>query len=269
MKAVGLEAATEETRFGGKAVSLGAALRAGFVVPPGFALDVAFVDAVARGDAGVLAACADLYASLGDRPVAVRSSAVGEDGATASFAGQHATVLNVSSPADVANAVHEVWQSGRTESALAYRARLGVEGEPRVAVVIQRLLNPDCSGVLFTKNPLDGRDERVVEATWGLGEAVVAGLVTPDRFRMQRGGEVVERVAGEKDIEVRAAPSGRTEETPVAPERIHALCLDDPKLAALEALARRCEQHFEGPNDVEFAFEGDQLYLLQRRAITR
>ena len=269
MKSVELEGADDETRFGGKGVSLGAALRAGFRVPPGFALDVAFVDAVASGDPGVLAVCADLYVSLGNRPVAVRSSAVGEDGATASFAGQHATVLNVSSPAEVADAVREVWSSGRTASALAYRARLGIEGEPRVAVVLQRLLAPEIAGVLFTKNPLDGRDERVIEATWGLGEAVVAGLVTPDRFRMRRGGEVLERVAGEKDIEVRAAPSGRTHEAPVAPERIHALCLDDDELSALEALAARCEGHFEGPSDVEFAFEDGDLYLLQRRAITR
>jgi pyruvate,water dikinase len=137
-----------------------------------------------------------------------------------------------------------------------------------MAVVVQELVDAECSGVLFSRNPLDGSDELVIEAAWGLGEAVVAGLVTPDRFRLAPDGTVFERAAGVKDVAVRIDPAGGTRETQVPAELVRALCLDDAKLAALHALAASCDQVFDGANDLEWAFVSGRLYLLQRRTLT-
>ena len=268
MSPVSLRDARDERRHGGKAVSLGAALRAELPVPGGWALDVELVDAVAAGSPTATARCSAHLAAIAEHVVAVRSSAVGEDSTTASFAGQHLTRLGVRGAPAVLDAVRAVWASGRTASALGYRRRLGLDPTPRVAVVIQQLARSDCAGVLFTRDPVRGHDERVIEASWGLGEVVVAGLVTPDRVRMRRGGAVIEHVIGGKEVELVAGPDG-TEERPVEAARAAITCLDPARLAALEALAARCERAFEGPSDLEFAFVGAQVFLLQRRAITR
>ncbi|HKO93708.1 MAG TPA: PEP/pyruvate-binding domain-containing protein, partial [Polyangiaceae bacterium] len=199
----------------------------------------------------------------------VRSSAIGEDGASASFAGQHVSVLNVRTPAALIDAVVSVYESARSTAALAYRRRMGITSEPRMAVVLQQLVPAESAGILFTRHPLTGADERVIEGSYGLGEAVVSGLVTPDRFRLARGGAVLERSLGEKDIAIEWAPGGGTREVDVAPERAARLCLGDAQLAQLEALAAACEAAFPGPHDIEWAFADGKLYLLQRRAITR
>jgi pyruvate,water dikinase len=237
-------------------------------VPPGFALSCEVVEALAGGDDAVERAVAALPAQLGG-PVAVRSSAIGEDSAEASFAGQHSTVLNAAIGEAVTFAVREVRASGRTPAALAYRQRMGLPPEPRVAVVVQLMLAPDCAGVLFTRDPITGRDERVIEASWGLGEAVVAGLVTPDRFRVARGGAILERVPGLKDLVITATAGGGTEEVQVDGERASRLCLDDARLAELERMAQRCEDCFGGPQDIEWAVAGGRLWTLQSRAVTR
>jgi pyruvate,water dikinase len=260
--------ALEEARYGGKAVQLGAALRAGLPVPYGVALPVELVDAVAASDRSAIGGCRRVFRALGGLAAAVRSSAVGEDAAQTSFAGQHLTRLNVQEPALIQTIV-EVWRSGRSEAALAYRARLGISGPPRVGVVLQKMVHADCAGVLFTRNPMNGADERVIEGAWGLGEAVVGGLVEPDRYRIARGGAVREATPGYKDVEIRMLPDGDTEEAPVEPERVEALCLTDSQLAMLDALASRCEQIFEGAHDIEWAFAGERLFLLQRRSVTR
>jgi pyruvate,water dikinase len=134
--------------------------------------------------------------------------------------------------------------------------------------VAQELVPAERAGVLFSCNPIDGADELVIEATWGLGEAVVAGLVTPDRFRLSRDGRVLERAIGVKDVAVRPAPQGGTEEMPVPAELVRRACLEDSDLDRLRQLASRCEQAFGGKQDLEWAFADDDLYLLQRRAIT-
>jgi pyruvate,water dikinase len=260
--------AADESRFGGKAVHLGSALRAALPVPDGVALAVDLVDAVAAGHPEAAGVCLRAFAAVRGGAVAVRSSAVGEDAARTSFAGQHLTRLNVGEDALV-EAVKDVWRSGRSESALAYRARLGVQSAPRVAVVVQEMVEPDCAGVLFTRNPLDGSDERVIEAAWGLGEVVVAGLVEPDRFRVARGGAVKEVVAGYKDVRIRTLPGGDTEVVGVEEHLRGERCLDDRQLGMLDALAGRCEALFPGAHDIEWAFSGGRLYLLQRRSITR
>ena len=265
---VALAEASDGNELGGKAVELGAALRAGLPVPPGFALPVALVDAVAAGDADAQRHVVDAYLRLGGGAVAARSSAIGEDSAGASFAGQHATKLNVISAEALLDAIAHVRASGHTASALAYRAKAGVAGAPRVAVVVQRLVHAELAGVLFTRCPTTGKDERVIEAARGLGEAVVAGLINPEHLRLARDGRVLERRQADQDLMIVALDDGGTEERPVA-ER-HAPVLADRHVAALHALAARVEAVFgDRGQDLEFAFVAHELYLLQRRPMTR
>ena len=266
-KVVPFTKARETSLYGSKAVGLGDAARQGLPVPPGMALSGALVEAVASGDDKATEKVLKAVAAL-SAPFAVRSSAVDEDGAAASFAGQHLTVLNVHSIADVPGAVREVWWSANSDSAITYRQRVGLFTRPSVGVVVQALLNPDVAGVMFTEHPVTGADERLIEASWGLGEAVVAGLVVPDHFRLDRSGRVLERKGGRKRIAIRALPSGGTFEQQVPPAQVNQLCLDDAQLAALGELALRCEKIYGPRRDVEWAFQDGKLYLLQCRAIT-
>lgn len=267
MSFAGLDERIDEAAYGGKAAQLSVAARAGLPVPKGVALSVDFAAAVAAGEVHALGALEAATASL-RWPLAARSSAVGEDAATASFAGQHLTCLNVSSPPELVDTVRAIWASAHAESALAYRERMRIEGEPRIGVVVQELVSAERAGVLFSCNPIDGADELVIEAAWGLGEAVVAGLVTPDRFRVSRGGSVLERAIGVKDVAVRPAPDGGTRQTAVATELVRTPCLEDTHLDRLHQLAGRCEEAFGGKQDLEWAFADDELYLLQRRPVT-
>jgi pyruvate,water dikinase len=266
----------EEPLLGGKAVNLASALRAGLPVPNGIALPFPLANAIAADEHGVLASARQMLTEaleLG-RGVAVRSSAVGEDGASASFAGQHLTVLGLDSVDAVIDAIRKVRASASAPSALAYRARMGVKGEVRVGVVIQQLVDAECAGVLFTRNPVTSADERVIEAAWGLGESVVSGLVVPDRYRVARDGRVLECTPGLKDVALRPRASsdgGGTAEAAVDETLARALCLDEARIARLHALAERCEALFGGAHDLEWAFTArprDELFLLQRRAIT-
>jgi pyruvate,water dikinase len=251
--------------FGGKAVALGMAIRAGLPVPAGVALSVKTVEAVVRADPDVVPALHGVCADGGPR--AVRSSAVGEDSAGASFAGAHCTVLGVCDPDAVVTAVRAVHASAYAPAARAYRARLGL-GPSRMGVVVQELVPADVAGVLFTRNPVTGAAERVIEASWGLGEAVVAGLVLPDRYRLDVRGRVLERTTGEKDVAVRAGPAG-AQEIAVEARDVHAPCLDDAQLAALHGLAEACDTVYgSGDHDIEFAFHEGAVFLLQRRPIT-
>jgi pyruvate,water dikinase len=265
---VSLVDAHDDSRFGAKATGLGAAARAGLPIPPGVALSGAIVDAVAAGDEPAIEQCVEAARSL-TGPLAVRSSAADEDGADASFAGQHLTLLNVPSIDDLAAAVREIWWSANSDSAITYRQRVGLFQQPSVGVVVQSLLDPDVAGVMFTQNPINQADERMIEASWGLGEIVVAGRVIPDTFRIDCDGVVLERRPGVKKIAIRASADGGTIEETIAPERVEQLCLDDDQLAQLDALARRVEEVYGPARDIEFAFAGGQLYLLQCRAVTR
>jgi pyruvate,water dikinase len=265
---VPLERAHDESLFGSKAIGLGEAARSGLPLPPGVALSGDVVEAVAGGEKQAIEDVAELVRPL-DGPLAVRSSAVDEDGAEASFAGQHMTLLNVPGVDAVADALRDIWWSANSDSAITYRQRVGLFRRPSVGVVVQSLLDPDCAGVMFTRNPMDGADERVIEASWGLGEAVVAGLVIPDHFRIDRSGQVLERTPGLKKIAIRKLPEGGTFEEKLSPELAEQLCLDDSQLGDLHRLAGRCEEVYGPDRDIEWAFAGGQLYLLQCRAITR
>jgi pyruvate,water dikinase len=265
---VPLEKAEDDSLFGSKAVGLGEAARGGIPLPPGVALAGEIVEEVASGEKSAIEQVRKSIASL-PCPLAVRSSAVDEDGAEASFAGQHLTVLNVPSPDGVDSALTEIWWSANSDSAITYRQRVGLFTRPSVGVVIQSLLDPEVAGVMFTKNPINGADERMIEASWGLGEAVVAGQVIPDRFRVSRSGQVLERAPGMKQIAIRSAPDGGTFEEQVPAEQVEQLCLDDQQLAKLNRLAERCEQVYGEGRDIEWAIADGELYLLQCRAVTR
>ncbi len=267
-KPVPLAEARDEGQYGGKSASLSRAIRAGLPVPPGFALSVGAVEAVVGATDGAIVALEEVLPLL-DGPVAVRSSAVGEDNQETSFAGQHVTLLNVRTHSALVDAIGEVHQSARSASALAYRERMGIAGEPKIGVTVQRLVEAETAGVLFTHNPATGADERLIEAAWGLGEAVVSGMVVPDSFRVSTDGHVVERTAGEKDVALRPSGEGGTEEIPVAAQRVHALALDDSQLGELHELTLRCEAEYGGRLDIEWAFADGRLYLLQCRGITR
>ncbi|HYX88261.1 MAG TPA: PEP/pyruvate-binding domain-containing protein [Gaiellaceae bacterium] len=268
MTVASLEERLDGERFGGKAAQLATAARAGLPVPAGVALSSELVEALAAGEPAASAALAQAWSRLRP-PLAARSSALGEDSEAVSFAGQHLTSLNVRTPADAMSAVKLIWRSAHADSTLAYRRRLGLDERPRIAVLLQELVDAVCAGVLFTRNPLGGADELVVEAAWGLGEAVVGGLVTPDRFRVARDGTVLERVAGEKDLAVMLAPEGGTRQVSIPRERVETLSLDDRQLGELARLAQACERIFSGARDLEWAFAGDHVYLLQCRAVTR
>ncbi len=253
--------------FGSKAVGLGQALRDGLPVPPGVALSGALVDAVAGRDEDAVRRVAESVADL-PGALAVRSSAVDEDGAEASFAGQHMTLLNVRGVEELITAIGEVWWSANSDSAITYRQRVGLFKRPSVAVVVQALIEPETAGVMFTINPVTGAEERVIEASLGLGEAVVDGRVIPDHYRVSRDGEVLERRAGRKDIAIRSLRDGGTYEEQVPGELVEKLCLEDGQLADLNRLAARCEQVYGPARDTEWAISEGTLYLLQCRSVT-
>jgi EmrB/QacA subfamily drug resistance transporter len=275
------DAAAEET-FGGKASSLARAIGAGLPVPAGFAVSWELVARIAAGDGIAENAIASAFldhqmdAALqraetrdsSSHRVAVRSSAIGEDSLDASFAGQHATVLNVGSEEALLEAVRTIHASARSEGALEYRKRMRLGAEPRIAVVVQQLIEADAAGVMFTRDPVTGADERVIESAWGLGEGVVSGTVTPDRFRVRTDGTITERHAAMKEGAIRVDPNGGTTEVPLTPEDAARLTLTDAHLGALHDLAQKCETFFGGPQDIEWAIANDELFLLQSRPIT-
>jgi phosphoenolpyruvate synthase/pyruvate phosphate dikinase len=253
---------TDAELFGGKSASLGELLAAGVPVPPGFALSSAATeddldDAVAR------------YGELGEPPVAVRSSAIGEDGAEASFAGLQDTYLWVKGAAALRDAIRRCWASLDNPEAVAYRERMGGP-PPAMGVAVQAMVDAVVSGVLFTCNPVSGDPSSVVvDASWGLGLAVVGGEVTPDEYRVSKvTGEVLHRRIGPKEIEYRPGDDG-PQRREVDPERRDAACVDDERLAALIELGKLVERHFGGHQDVEWAIDpAGELFVLQSRPVT-
>ncbi|MDQ0827441.1 phosphohistidine swiveling domain-containing protein [Arthrobacter sp. B2I5] len=212
------------------------------------------------------------YAALGpDVPVAVRSSATAEDLPFASFAGQQDTYLNVIGVPALLEAVRACWASLWTDRATAYRASLGIEpASVALAVVVQRMVDADAAGVMFTANPLTGRRRQVViDASPGLGEAVVSGAVNPDHFVVDAlSGKVLERKLGDKDVEVRPLPGGGTQTRNVSAAGSTA-CLTDRQIAGLARLGLQAEEHFGAPQDTEWAIDhSGGLWLTQSRPIT-
>jgi pyruvate,water dikinase len=214
------------------------------------------------------------YADLpGDEPaVAVRSSATAEDLRGASFAGQQETFLNVRGEKELKEAVRRCcWASLWTARAIGYRERQGFRHDRiAVAVVVQHLVPAEVSGILFTANPVTGaRDEVLVNAALGLGEAVVGGLTTPDSFVLDRATlRVRERQTGRQEVETALSERGTTER-PLGPERAAQPALDDTQLARLVEIGLDVEHHFGVPQDIEWAYDADgYFWVLQARPIT-
>jgi pyruvate, water dikinase len=297
---------SDSAEFGGKSANLGELLAAGIRVPAGFALSAgAYRDFVvgtgldgtiaralsrsnddaskAIGEAmrfaplpdGVRRELARRYEKLGKPPVAVRSSALGEDSSEATFAGQQESFLWVRGLEHLCDAVRDCWASLYTPRAIAYRRKLGVADEA-MGVTVQQMVDAEVSGVLFTCNPVSGDPSMVaVNASWGLGIAVVGGETTPDDYLVSKiTGEVVRRTVSAKEVEyVPDARGGGTLRREVPADRRDEPCLDDAGLAALVDLGRRVERHFGTHQDVEWAIaRGRQLpealVVLQARPVT-
>jgi len=287
------------SRSGGKGLNLAKLAVAGFPIPEAFIIATEAYDAFvksagltgwmaaevensATGDASALAALSDrlrerlhasempaelsdqiceAYAELGRPPVAVRSSATAEDLPDLSFAGQQDTFLNVVSDSSLLRAVVECWSSLWTARAIAYRDRNGIDQSTvSLAVVVQEMVQSESSGVLFTANPLTGRrTETVIDATFGLGEALVSGQVEPDHYVISsESGNVLHRVLGSKSTVLYGASEGGVR-TKKAEYRIE---------EALTELGRNTANLYGEPQDIEWAFAGGSLYLLQSRPIT-
>jgi len=295
---------------GGKAANLGELTRAGMPVPPGFCVTTAAYELVAGDaglrwilddlagtppeDAARLAelaaaarvallaapvpqeiteAIGEAYRGLGDgdEPVAVRSSATAEDLPTASFAGQQDTYLNVVGTEALVEAVRSCWASLWTDRAVSYRASNGIDhAGVRLAVAVQRMVEAEVAGVLFTANPLTGRRRQaVIDASPGLGEAVVSGAVNPDHFVVDTAtGEIVECRLGDKRVAIHAATGGGTRRVELEGDGDKA-SLEDDQIRALAKLGARVEAHYGEPQDTEWAIDTDgKLWLLQARPIT-
>ena len=209
-------------------------------------------------------------ARLGERAAyAVRSSATAEDLPTASFAGQQDTYLNVVGPAAILQRVGRCWASLFTERAVTYRLQNGIDHRKvHMAVVVQQMVFPRAAGILFTADPVtSNRNVASVEASFGLGEALVSGLVNADVYKV-RDGEVVARTVATKRLALRAAPAGGTEERAIEPGRQDDPALTDEQAVRLARLGRRIEAHFGRPQDIEWCLVDDGFQIVQSRPIT-
>jgi len=216
------------------------------------------------------AAITGALARLGEQAAcAVRSSATAEDLPTASFAGQQDTYLNVTGPAAVLRHVSRCWASLFTERAVTYRLRNGFDHRRvHMAVVVQRMVFPQAAGILFTADPVTGnRKVASVEASFGLGEALVSGLVNADVYKV-REGEIIARTAGTKRLAILPSPSGGTQERAIEPERQDEPALTDPQAVRLAQLGRRIEAHFGRPQDIEWCLADDDFHIVQSRPVT-
>jgi pyruvate,water dikinase len=200
---------------------------------------------------------------------AVRSSATAEDLPAASFAGQQDTYLNVVGPEAILQHVSRCWASLFTERAMTYRLRNGIDQrQVHMAVVVQQMVFPRAAGILFTADPVTGnRKVASVEASFGLGEALVSGLVNADVYKV-RDGEVVSRIVATKHLAIHASPGGGTREQAIAPERQDEPVLTDAQVVRLAELGRRIEAHFGCPQDIEWCLADDEFWIVQSRPIT-
>ena len=202
--------------------------------------------------------------------VAVRSSGTVEDAADTSFAGMFRSYLNVRGQDEVLQNLRHCWASLFTSRAIAYRARNKVTDSPRVAVIVQKMVNADKSGVIFTLDPTTGnRDHIVIEAAWGLGELVVQGDVRPDRYVVDKTGlRILERIVNHKDAMLTRSAAGDNQRIELDEAKATARVLSDDEIRRLAELAMKDESHYGVPQDAEFAIAGESVYLVQTRPIT-
>ena len=259
--------APDADRFGGKSASLGELLYAGIPVPPGFAISTEagedLTDELRRD-------IARRYGALGDDvPVAVRSSALGEDSAEATFAGQQDTYLWVHGIDAVCDAVTKCWASLYNPEAVAYRERFKIDN-PAMGVTIQLMVDAAVSGVMFTCNPVSGdRSTIAINASWGLGLAVVGGEVTPDDYLVSKvTGEILKQTIADKAVQYVSGDDG-AQRVDVDDQYRNEASLDDDAIKALVEVGKRVERHFGAPQDIEWAFDHTgELFVLQSRPVT-
>ena len=283
---------TDMPLVGGKGLNLGLLVRAGFRVPDGFCIvtqayrtveqAASLFRALPELPADMTKDILDAYSHLGGGRVAVRSSATAEDLPDASFAGQQDTFLNVRGSDKLLEAVRGCWASLWSERAVAYRLQRGIDDdEISMAVVVQRMLDPDSSGVMFSVSPdvghaasllevehaaslLKNEGQLMIEASWGLGEAVVSGKVTPDSFMVGRDSlRIVDRNISYKKTMI--TESGELE-VPVAKRDIPSL--KDEQIVELARLGLEIESFYSAPQDIEWALVNGEFYILQSRPIT-
>ena len=286
------ERALDVARAGGKGASLARMAASGLAVPPGFvvlaealssALDGSGVRAELRAALPDHARAQEIVAGLplpdvaahyaelggGDPSVAVRSSAVAEDSDESSFAGQQETYLHVRGEADVARRVRDCWASFFSERALFYRAQRGSLDDLEMAVVVQRMVEPEVAGILFTVDPVQRRRDRmVVEAVFGLGESAVSGAVTPDNFVIARDGKLKRSRLAVQPYALVGLPGGGTEERALPPEQGGLATLGDDDLRRIAELGCRLEEEHGCPQDIEWAIADGTLFVLQSRPVT-
>jgi len=264
---------------GGKAINLSRLIGAGFPVPKGFAITTTAFRA-AEGNAEMPASEAlpvDVrdailagYRRMGSPVVAVRSSATAEDLAEASMAGQYETFLDVEGEEEVLEAVVKCWASLDSDRVRAYLQQHGIDrADVAMGVVVQRQVPADVAGVLFTANPRPGAlGEMLIESSWGLGEAVVSGLVQPDTLVLDRAtGAATSIRVSDKKVWITAG-SRSAEPQPTPDELRQKLSLNSQQVLALWRLGLEVMGHFGAAQDIEWAIEGESVYLLQSRAIT-
>lgn len=200
--------------------------------------------------------------------VAVRSSATSEDLPTASFAGQQASFLNVKGVKELLEKVKECWASLYEPRAIFYRSKQGIT-QASISVIVQRMVNADKSGVMFTKDPVTGEDNITIEACWGLGETLVQGEVEPDLYIVSKEGKIISKKIGKKNIKrIRDFASDTTVTVPVPKEFVEAQVLTENEILQLVDFGKILEKHYNRAQDIEFATEKGKVYVVQTRAVT-
>lgn len=238
----------------------------GAKMPPAVRDDIKKAYESMGGDLGIHS----LDSSRMEKPfVAVRSSAVTEDVKGASSAGQQETFLNVKGTETLMVAVQKCWASLFTERAIYYRHKHSLPQEAGISVIVQRMVNSDKSGVMFTVNPVTSENNITVEAVWGLGETIVQGEVTPDTYIVDKSnGNILGKKIGSKLIERVRDSAGKTAKRNVNRERVGMQVLSDNEIVKVAAYGKKIEQHYGFPQDIEYAVERGKIYIVQSRAVT-
>ena len=201
--------------------------------------------------------------------VAVRSSATAEDLEDASFAGQQDTFLNVKGNEDLLESVKKCLASLFTSRATYYRQQKGFKHEEtKLAVVVQKMINSEKSGVIFSKDPSYQNDNIIIEAVFGIGEGIVSGKITPDRYKVSEELKIIDKKIQDKKIAIIRDSDGKQIQSKLSEEKSKSRVLKDYELKKLSELALKLEEHYQKPQDVEFAIEGEEIYIVQTRAIT-
>ena len=201
--------------------------------------------------------------------VAVRSSATSEDSAEASFAGQQATFLNVKGNEDLIKAVRGCWASLFSARSVYYRIKKGFKHEETaIAVVVQKMVNPEKSGVIFTKDPRGLSEDVIIEAVYGLGEGIVSGMIAPDHYVINRNLEVQTTKVSDKKVAIVRTSSGTNEKVNLTTERSNSQVLTSYEIKKLTQYALEVENHYNKPQDLEFAIDSHDIYIVQTRPIT-